>query len=286
MSTLASLHSRRRRRVAALLGAACVVWAARAEPASAQVGKVGSDLLDGGVGFGRDLWAVVSFPSRLDRHGWLTFGGVVAVGGALYAVDLEITEATLRQAGHQPHDALRDIGDFFEPIGLMGNTNAYWGAGILVGYATGQEWLRAPARDLLVSHWIAGLMRNPVRDLVGRRRPADGMGPRTFVRGEGTSFPSGHSSTIMQVATILSHHIDRRWASVLLYGAAASVVFQRVDDEKHWASDAWIGAAWGWGVARTILADRTDRGRGPAGPALVLAPGPGGLGLALRVPLR
>ncbi len=259
------------------------MWAG---PAAAQVSAIPSDLLDGGIGFGRDLWAVVSFPSRLDQDGWLTLGGVVAVGGALYSADLEITRATLRQAGHQPHDALRDVGDFFEPIGLMGNTNAYWAGGIVVGYVTGQEWLRAPARDLLVSHWIAGVMRNPVRDLVGRRRPADGVGARTFVRGEGTSFPSGHSSTIMQVATILSHHIDRKWASVLLYGAAASVVFQRVDDEKHWASDAWIGAAWGWGVARTVLANRTDGARGPPGPALVLAPGPGGLGLAIRVPLR
>ena len=273
MSTLAAPHALSRRRVTSLLGASWVTWLACAAPAAAQLGEVGSDLVDGGIGFGRDLWAVVSVPSRLDGKGWLALGGVVAVGGALYSADLEITQATLRQAGHQPHDALRD-------------TNAYWAGGILVGYVTGQEWLRAPARDLLVSHWVAGLTRNPVRDLVGRRRPSDGMGARTFVRGEGTSFPSGHSSTIMQVATILSHHIDRRWASVLLYGAAASVVFQRVDDEKHWASDAWIGAAWGWGVARTVLADRGKGARGPPGPALVLAPGPGGVGLAVRVPLR
>jgi membrane-associated phospholipid phosphatase len=288
-----------RRCAAALLGAA---WLTFANPTSGQMpdpnpaveesegsgwlAQVGSDVLDGGIGFGRDLWAVVSFPSRLDRGDWMTVGGVAVIGGALYAADLEITEATLRQAGHQPHDALRDVGDFFEPIGLMGNTNAYWLGGILVGYATGQEWLRAPARDLLVSHWIACLTRNPVRDLVGRRRPSDGEGARTFVRGEGTSFPSGHSSTIMQVATILSHHIDRRWASVLLYGAAASVVFQRVDDEKHWASDAWVGAAWGWGVARTVIADRSDGTSGAAGPALVLSPRPGGLGLGVRIPLR
>ena len=143
----------------------------------------------------------------------------------------------------------------------------------------------APARDLLVSHWIAGLTRNPVRDLVGRRRPSDGFGARTFVRGEGTSFPSGHSSTIVQVASILSHHIDRRWASVLLYGAAASVVFQRVDDEKHWASDAWIGAAWGWGVAHVVTRGRDGEAPG-TGVGLALVPGgPGGIGLALRVPL-
>lgn len=248
------------------------------------LGRVGSDLLDGGAGFGRDLWAVVSFPSRLDGQGWATLGGVVGVGVALYSVDAEISAATARQAGHQPHDAIRAVGDFFEPVGLMGNTNAIWLGGILTGYVTGQEWLRAPARDLLVSHWVAGLTRNPVRDLVGRRRPSDGVGARTFVRGEGTSFPSGHSSTIVQVATILSHHIDRRWASVLLYGAAASVVFQRVDDEKHWASDAWIGAAWGWGVARTVLRHRDGGSQDDVG--LEVVPGPNGVGLGVRIPWR
>ncbi len=247
--------------------------------------EVGSDVVDGGVGFARDLWAVVSFPSRLDGRGWAKVGGVLGVGLALYTVDAEITAATLRQAGHQPHDAIREVGDFFEPVGLMGNTNAIWAAGIVAGYLTKQEWLRAPARDLLVSHWVAGLTRNPVRDFVGRRRPSDGFGARTYVRNEGTSFPSGHASTIVQVATILSHHIDRRWASAFLYGAAATVLFQRVDDEKHWASDTWIGAAWGWGVARTILRSPEGESSG-SGVGLALVPGPGGLGLALKVPLR
>lgn len=248
-------------------------------------GGVGGDVRDAGVGFARDLWAVVSFPSRLDGRGWATLAGVAGVGVALYSADAEITAATLRQAGHQPHQALRDVGDFFEPVGLMGNTNALWAGGVLIGWATGQEWLRAPARDLLVSHWVAGLTRNPVRDLVGRRRPSDGEGARTFVRGGGTSFPSGHASTIVQVASILSHHLDRRWASILLYGAAATVVFQRVDDEKHWASDAWIGAAWGWGVARVILREPGDESGGPRLTLAAGGPAGGGPGLALRIPL-
>jgi membrane-associated phospholipid phosphatase len=249
------------------------------------IGRIGGDFRDAGVGFARDFWGVVSFPSRLDRRGWATVGGVAAVCVALYAADAEIAEATSRQAGHQPHQAIRDIGDFFEPVGLMGNTNVLWLGGIVTGWVTGQEWLRAPARDLLVSHWIAGLTRNPIRDFVGRRRPSDGFGPRTYVRGEGTSFPSGHASTIVQVASILSHHIDRRWASALLYGAAATVVFQRVDDEKHWASDAWIGAAWGWGVARVVTGTDGPAG-GSEGPGLALvAGGPTGVGLALRLPL-
>lgn len=247
--------------------------------------RVGGDVRDAGVGFVRDFWAVVSFPSRLDGRGWATLGGVAAVGVGLYSMDAEIQRAVRRQAGHQPHAAIRDVGDFFEPVGLMGNTNALWAGGILVGWATGQEWLRAPARDLLVSHWIAGLTRNPVRDLVGRRRPADGEGPRTFIRGKGTSFPSGHASTIVQVAAILSHHVDRSWASVLFYAAAGTVVFQRVDDDKHWASDAWMGAAWGWGVSRVVL---RDPGAGD-GPRWVVTPGGpsgSGPGLALRIPWR
>ena len=122
---------------------------------------------------------------------------------------------------------------------------------------------------------------------LGRRRPDDGLGARTYHRGDGTSFPSGHASTIMQVATVLSHHVEQRWIDVLLYGLAGTVLFQRIDAEKHWASDVWIGAAWGWGVARTVVDDGERRGGGAGGPGvgLSVARGPAGPTLVLSVPV-
>ena len=227
--------------------------------------------------FGRDLWEVL--PTGYDPELALRLAGVVTVGLALYTLDDEI-HRTLSTGDPGPvHRGVRDVGEFFEPLGLMGNTNAFYAATAVVGYFLRQERLQLIGKELLYSHWIAGLTRKSVGRMVGRRRPDEGADGSTFDFGEGTSFPSGHTSTIFQVAHILSHHIDRWPATVALYGMAGAVAFQRFESEAHWASDVWIGAAWGLAVSHAVVA-REEFGR----LAPVVAPtAGGGLGIGLRL---
>ncbi len=225
--------------------------------------------------FGHDFWEVL--PTGYDQERALRLAGVLAVAAALYTVDDEIT-ARLRD--HDPgtlRAGLRDVGDAFEPLGMMGNTNVYYAATATIAYFLRFERVQLAAKELMFSHWIAGLTRKSVGRLVGRRRPDDGADASTFDSGNGTSFPSGHTSTIFQVAHVLSHHIDRTPATVALYGIAGAVAFQRLDAESHWASDVWVGAAWGLAVSHAVVA-REERGR----LNLMLAPAPSG-GLSLGV---
>jgi membrane-associated phospholipid phosphatase len=187
------------------------------------------------------------------------------------------------------------VGEIFEPLGLMGNTNVIYLGGIAAGWLTGLDPLLHVSRDLVVSHWLASGTYQLPRRWIGRYRPEQGRGPRAF--GNGTALPSGHSSTIVQVAAVLSHHLDRRPASLLLWGMAGTVLFQRIDSEKHWASDVWLGAAWGYGVARLVLrnADRRRGEEGRVSPSGGARPDPGevrirpfrtaagGVGVAFRI---
>lgn len=227
-----------------------------------------ADLGDGVEAFVLDGWDVVTFPKDLDRSGWYEVGGTLAVGGLLYAFDGDIQDAFRRNRGHWLSRGLRDGGDFFEPVGNMGETNRFYVAGLVTGYAIGWKPLQHVSADILVSHWLASLTRQSVRYLVGRRRPETGLGPRSFEPGEGTSFPSGHASSAFQVAAVLSHHLDRWPATAALYGMAGLVAFQRVDSEGHWASDTWIGALWGWGVSRVVLRNAGERRAGEGGSAV------------------
>ena len=172
------------------------------------------------------------------------------------------------------------MGDFFEPVALQSNTNAALAGAAVLGYLTRQDWLKAPAKQLLYSQWIGGLIRQASGRLVGRSRPFDTDDPYQFEAGEGKSFPSGHSAVAMEVATVLSHHIGYRPVSVLLYAAAATVVFQRVDSGAHWASDAWFGAGLGLVTARIVI-ETEESGRFSIQPT-VGAGGGMGMGVALR----
>jgi hypothetical protein len=217
------------------------------------------DAVDGVRLFAEDLWAVASQPARLDRAGWLRLAGVLAVGGYLYAYDEDIDRAVQRNRGNDAIQAAAEVGDALDPVALMGKTNRYYAGGIAVGYLFGWEKLQRVSADILFSHFIAGIVRNGGKLFIGRARPKADVGAREF-GGDGTSLPSGHASSIFQVATVLSKHIDWWPASVVAYGLATAVAVERVESREHWASDVWIGAVNGRAIARIVMREHDEKG--------------------------
>ena len=249
------------------------------------------DLAGAVADFGIDGWSVVSAPGPVGRSG---LDPVRAASwpwaGLLYTIDDEVHDRLVGHPRSGLRQSVRDVGDFFEPLGLMGNTNGYYAGAAVLSYFAGQERLQLLFKELLYSHWIAGATRQGVGRLVGRGRPKNAPDASTFDPGQGRSFPSGHSSTIFQLAHVLSHHIGWTPASVALYSAAATVAFQRIDSEEHWPSDVWVGSVWGLAVAAVVIRVEEegrleDRGWVPPGTDIGLTPSEGGLALTVRVPV-
>lgn len=228
------------------------------------------DLWHGVETFGSDLWHVVSSPTRLEGGAvWVT-AGTFAVGGLLFATD----ESTRDRLARTPGDfrmGARDVGDFFEPAALQSTTNLYLAGVTGLAYFTRQGWLHAPAKQLLYSQWISGLIRQGTGIAIGRRRPSQEESAYVFEPGNGKSFPSGHSAVAIAIATVLSHHIGHPLATAGLYGAAGSVLFQRMDSGEHWSSDVWMGGALGLLVSRGVIEAEESRRL-----TVAAAPGPGG----------
>ena len=240
--------------------------------------------------FAGDAWATVSWPAHMTRQDAWRVGGTLAVGAVLFTMDQEITDWVHRNDDAEFLRQARETGEFIEPMGLMGKTNPYWLAGMTLGWATRQGRMERMFQELLFSHWIAGAVRNAGEYLIGRRRPDEGItgadgsfepfGARAFDPRVGTSLPSGHASTVVQVAAVLSHHIDRWPATVALYTLAGTLAYQRIQSDKHWASDVWIGSAVGWGVAQIVIR-RHEPGRAVPGLSLnpSIDPATGGVGV-------
>jgi membrane-associated phospholipid phosphatase len=226
---------------------------------------------------GRDFWLTFSAPVRMDHDAWLATAGVLGAGGLLYLVDDDITRAALRNEDAPVLKQILDAGTFLEPIGLMGNTNIWYAAGAVTSYAVGWDRPKRLFTELLYSHWIAAVIRGATNRVVGRARPHDGLGATHFSFGGGTSFPSGHASTLFQVAAVLSHHADWMPATIALYGLAGAGAWERIASEQHWASDVWLGAAYGWAVAKLVI-------RLHENDAIRLEPDRTGLGIILRIP--
>ena len=201
-----------------------------------------------------DAWVLISSPFRLDRKSAAWLGGILATGGMIYAYDREILDSVHRSKDSSPYKVLLKAGNFFEPAGLTKNTHSYFFAGYVVGYVLKWDRLQEASLQLLESMIFEGTSRWRIFSrAVGRARPSAGRGPRYFKFNGDLSFPSGHTSNIFQLATILSHHADH-WAFTLLsYGIACTVGFQRLDVNSHWPSDVFFGAVYGTVISRAVI---------------------------------
>ncbi|NOT35653.1 MAG: phosphatase PAP2 family protein [Candidatus Eisenbacteria bacterium] len=211
------------------------------------------DVGNGLRAFGSDAWSIASSPARINRRAVLWIAGTAAVTAVIYNHDEAITRAALRNQGDPTYDAVLDVGYSLESLGLMGKTAPFYLGALGIGYAFRVEPLTVIPAQILESHLIAGGVRNLSKLFIGRRRPFENQGPEAFEFDGGTSFPSGHTSVVFELATILSHHANRWPVTVATYALATTVAIQRVDSRSHWASDVVVPAVTGTLIARTIV---------------------------------
>jgi hypothetical protein len=74
----------------------------------------------------------------------------------------------------------------------------------------------------------------------------------------------------------------KRTATGLLYTGAFLTGYQRINNDKHWAPDVFLGLVTGFTVGQ-ILCDSHDKARQEREPRLALTAVPGGIGLRIRL---
>jgi membrane-associated phospholipid phosphatase len=218
-------------------------------------------LRHGARAFVSDVGYVVQAPTRLHAGGIAWLGGILTVGTAIALFDQEIYDAMRRSRHDRLYEIVLKPGRQWEPIGLMGITNKYYVGALVLGYTFRVRPLIVIPSQILESHLIGGGIRNVVKPIVGRARPADHAGPYHFEFRQGVSFPSGHASVDFELATILSHHAHAWPVTVLCYAVATSLGLQRVESGGHWMSDVFFSAASGTTIARTVIRRHEQRER-------------------------
>ena len=132
----------------------------------------------------------------------------------------------------------------FYSASQAGNFSVIWHA-IAITRAVVSPRRRAELLRLTVSLAIESVLVNQgIKRLVRRPRPApEGERPHSLRATSTTSFPSGHASSALLAAALLSQH-DRR-GRPLWYGLAAVVAVSRAYVRVHHPSDVVGGAAIG-----------------------------------------
>ena len=116
--------------------------------------------------------------------------------------------------------------------------------------------MRSTGLLAIESYLISGLLAQLGKRAIGRQRP-DQWGINTpfewYGPFQGTSFPSGHTTSAFSVATIFAlQYKDTKWVPVVAYGLAGLAGASRMVETRHWSSDVFAGAVLGIVTAKFI----------------------------------
>lgn len=202
--------------------------------------------------FKDDFVNVIESPGHWSSKDILSLSIIIGTGTLLYAVDQDFQDWF--QDNRSPTSD--DISGFVSPLGkgLF--------LGLLAGslYASGEIFDRDDLRKtalLSLESWLtSGVIVLGLKFVTGRARPGVGEGCYAFhpfsFKSSYNSFPSGDAASAFAVAATIADQSDSFSIDFLVYSLATLVGIYRIHDNKHWASDVFVGSSIGYFVGKKI----------------------------------
>lgn len=143
---------------------------------------------------------------------------------------------------------------------------------IAAGVISGNHKLTRAGGRITAGLITAGAITNILKPAIGRTRPKFADNAYEFTPGKGSySWPSGHSAMAFALATGISDEVRFTPLTIALYGAAGMTGWSRMNDNRHWLTDALGGMMIG------ITSAKVMNGRwsflGITGPGFLQEPG-------------
>jgi len=201
---------------------------------------------------GKDVKDVLVSPLYWKKNDFLKLSAVLGTG-----LLLGLADENLRTWAQERRTSGSD--DFFGFVTNFGDGGYLCGfmAGLFAaGEVAGSDGLRKTALLGFESFLASSAFTAVLKFIPGRARPYAGEGSHSFHPFSGrsayTALPSGHSSAVWSVATVIADRTDSVIVDAACYGLAALTSLSRIHEDKHWASDVLIGSAIGYFTAKKI----------------------------------
>lgn len=179
-------------------------------------------------------------------------GAVLTTTALLFTVDDE-TRTYFKKSNSSFNDGLKDVGNFY---GNIYPTVIIGGGFYAYGLFGDNDNIRTTGRMVFESVAIAGLITTITKSVFGRHRPYTNDGSTKFegptVEADYLSLPSGHATVAFALSTTLANRFHNTYVSIGLYSLAGITALARIYDDKHWASDVFLGSAIGYFVGDFI----------------------------------
>lgn len=205
------------------------------------------------LSYSRTVSEAASAPLKWKTGEWLAAGGVLLVGGALYACDEDLRDVFQRNRS----EAGDDVSFVFKQFGEGKYVFPLILATTLGGWLAGSEKTMDTGLLCLKSFIVAEGVTQGLKIATQRQRPGTELGREFWNEPElsfDRSFPSGHATMVWCLAPILAdQYRETGWVGPTSYGIAALTSYSRLNDDRHWASDVFASAVIGYVSARLVL---------------------------------
>lgn len=203
----------------------------------------------------KDLW---TFPFRVFRGHYIVPVAIV-VGGT---VGLIYADPHVMPYFNNHQKNWDKVNDVFDPLITTAEVVSLPAGLLTAGYIRHDDREVNTAILATEAYGDSVVINLAMKAITRRQRPSDvapnGNYEDTFFNGgksplKGSSFPSGHSTAVWSVATVVAEryrHRGKPWIPFLSYTLATAISFSRITESAHFPSDVWLGASLGYSIAK------------------------------------
>ncbi|MEO7087942.1 MAG: phosphatase PAP2 family protein [Bacteroidia bacterium] len=209
-----------------------------------------------------DVRDIALSPFHWDEKQWITFGATGGIATALIFTEDQNVHNLFQRNRSDLTNTISKYG--LEPWGhgiySMGTMAVFYTFGMLAKNNHAKETALLGLKTFL----ITGALVNAVKYIPERDRPYISDNPFMWFgpgfRNGNFSFPSGHSTSVFAMAAIVaSEYSNYKAVPIIAYSIASLTALSRINDNKHWASDVFTGAVFGWAMGKLIYRNSHQR---------------------------
>jgi membrane-associated phospholipid phosphatase len=194
----------------------------------------------------------ITQPIRWQGKDWAIFSGSLAIAAGLYSIDERINNPFKKWG--EKNNTFGKVGGFVGGTPVIVSSAA---ATLIVALATKNKPLQSFAKDHIQAQIFNSSFTLITKNMFGRARPYQGRGAYywdgPFKANKYESFFSGHTSAAFATATMVYLHSHKKpWVGLLSYAMASAIGISRMQYQRHWASDVFMGAVSGWATAAFV----------------------------------
>jgi len=214
-------------------------------------------------GYWNDFKRTSSSAFSLERYNpWEILGYAGLTSLFIFGSDMEMHEEYGMERENGPlgiTKALADVGNVYDKPGPFYFTMSFAGALYASANFFNDQKLLQTTNLMAQSLIITSVFTTALKVIIGRARPHVNNKPHTFrpfnfkFDPDYMSMPSGHTSSIFTMMTVIAKQYDFWYIKIPAYTFATSVAVQRMNDRKHWLSDLLIGGTIGYLIADSVV---------------------------------